>query len=122
MAQATSAGITYFDTAEDYAAGASETQLGGAVAALPQETRASVVIGSKILPNHCADVAKHVEGTLRRLGVPQIDLYMVHWPVDRNSMAHFAGAATTASGGRDYAAVDHAATPEAPRPSGPSGS
>ena len=114
MAQATSAGITYFDTAEDYAAGASETQLGGAVAALPQETRASVVIGSKILPNHCADVAKHVEGTLRRLGVPQIDLYMVHWPIDRNSMAHFAGAATTASGGRDYAAVDHAATPEAP--------
>lgn len=35
-------------------------------------------------------------------------------PIDKNSMAHFAGDAKTAHGGRDYAVVDHDATPEAP--------
>lgn len=36
-------------------------------------------------------VRKHCEGTLERLGVGSIDLYMVHWPIEANSMAHFAG-------------------------------
>jgi aryl-alcohol dehydrogenase-like predicted oxidoreductase len=97
--QATDAGITYFDTAEDYAKGGSETQLGKAIKALEEPTRAKVVVGSKILPNHCNDVRSHCAATLARLGVECIDLYMVHWPIDPNSMAHFAGG-HTASGGR----------------------
>ena len=100
--QAMEAGVTYFDTAEDYAKGGSESQLGRALAALEPGVRENVVIGSKILPNNCSAVRKHCEATLARLGVITIDLYMVHWPIDENSMAHFAGA-HTASGGRDYA-------------------
>jgi len=96
------AGITYLDTAEDYAKGGSESQLGRALAALPAEARAKARIGSKILPNNCADVRGHLEATLKRLGVDSIELYMVHWPISASSMSHFAGA-HTAAGGRDYA-------------------
>ena len=102
VSQAARLGVTYFDTAEDYAKGASERQLGRAIASLPEEQRAKVVIGSKILPNNCGKVRAHCEATLERLGVPCVDLYMVHWPIDVNSMAHFTGG-STAAGGRDYA-------------------
>ena len=108
-------GMTYFDTAQDYAKGGSEAQLGRALKELTAEERSKVVIGSKILPNDCGKVAEKVEETLERLGVECIDLYMVHWPIDKNSMAHFAGA-HTASGGRDYSttgAVDEASVPPA---------
>lgn len=94
-------GVTYIDTAEDYAKGGSEKQVGCAHAALSAERRDPLVIGSKILPNHCGEVRQWLEGTLSRLGRPCVDLYMVHWPIDANSMAHFSGA-HTASGGRDY--------------------
>ena len=106
-------GFTYFDTAEDYGKGASESQLGRALASLDEGTRAKCVIGSKILPNNCGDVRAHCEGTLARLGVPAIDLYMVHWPIDQNSMAHFSGA-HTASGGRDYASTGDVAADAVP--------
>ena len=76
---ASSLGINYFDTAEDYAKGGSEKQLGAAAAALDAAS-APLVIGSKILPNHCGEVRKWCEGTLERLGRLCIDLYMVHWP------------------------------------------
>jgi len=102
---ASDAGVTYFDTAEDYAAGDSELQLGAAVKTLDADTQKKLVIGSKVLPNHCDDIRKYCEGTLKRLGRDSIDLYMVHWPIDKNSMAHFAGHATNAAGGRDYAVV-----------------
>lgn len=114
VAESAKSGVTYFDTAEDYAAGASETQLGVAVKQLEPALKQNIVIGSKVLPNHCGDIRQWCEGTLKRLQVDCIDLYMVHWPIDKNSMAHFAGDAKTAHGGRDYAVVDHDATPEAP--------
>jgi len=111
--QATAAGVTYFDTAEDYAHGGSEEQLGRALKTLSPEVRAKVVIGSKILPNDCGAVREHVEGTCARLGVEAIDLYMVHWPISSNSMGHFAGA-HTASGGRDYATTGDVAEAAVP--------
>jgi len=111
--QATAAGVTYFDTAEDYAKGGSEKQLGRTIKGLDEATRTSVVIGSKILPNSCGDVRAHCEGTLERLGVECIDLYMVHWPISESSMAHFAGA-HTASGGRDYATTGEVAAEAVP--------
>ncbi len=89
VAQAKASGVTYFDTAEDYNGGGSEEQLGRAVAG-----RSEVVIGSKILPNHCNDVRGHCQKTCSRLQINYIDLYMVHWPIESNSMAHFAGAHT----------------------------
>ena len=75
--QAVDAGVTYFDTAEDYAKGGSEEQLGRALRVLAGDKRKPVIIGSKILPNHCGEVRKHCEGTLARLGINCIDLYMV---------------------------------------------
>ena len=83
------AGITYFDTAEDYAKGGSELQLGRALAALPPSDRARCVVGSKILPNNCGDVRKHCEATLARLGLDSIDLYMVHWPISASAMSQY---------------------------------
>ncbi|KAK3244450.1 hypothetical protein CYMTET_45935 [Cymbomonas tetramitiformis] len=107
-------GITYFDTAEDYAKGQSEIQLGEALRQLTPGDRKPVLIGSKILPNNCLDVRKHTEGTLTRLGVEYIDIYMVHWPLSKSAMAHFASNQTTAAGGRDYSASDPNAVTDVP--------
>jgi len=73
-----------------------------------------VVIGSKIVPNLCTDVIGECNAALDRLGIDCIDLYMVHWPIDKNSMAHFASHAKIAGGGRDYAVSDQSITPDAP--------
>ena len=62
LKQATAAGVTYVDTAADYAQGGSEKQLGRALKALAPDARAKVVIGSKILPNNCGEVRKYVFG------------------------------------------------------------
>eukprot|EP00038_Savillea_parva_P027990 m.62613 g.62613 ORF g.62613 m.62613 type:complete len:370 (-) comp8101_c0_seq1:3232-4341(-) len=108
-------GVTYYDTAEDYAAGESERQLGVALKQLGA-SRDSYVVGSKILPNHCAkgEVRKYTEAMLERLQIDALDLLMVHWPIDKNSMAHFASHATIDGGGRDYAVSDQSAVPDAP--------
>jgi len=105
VTEAIANGITFFDTAEDYAAGGSEIQLGEALKTLTEEQRSKAIVGSKILPNHCGDVRTYCEKTLERLGLTSIDLYMVHWPITTSGMAHFASAHTNASGGRDYSAV-----------------
>ena len=57
-------GITYFDTAEVYSAGDSEKQLGAALKSLGLSANKSVVVGSKITPNHCCDVEKYCKETL----------------------------------------------------------
>ena len=77
------------------AAGESERQLGVALKQLGA-SRDSYVVGSKILPNHCAkgEVRKYTEAMLERLQIDALDLLMVHWPIDKNSMAHFASHAT----------------------------
>jgi hypothetical protein len=48
------------------------------VKALSPALRKRVVIGSKIVPNKCNDVINECNGTLKRLGIDSIDLYMVH--------------------------------------------
>ncbi|HRE06554.1 MAG TPA: aldo/keto reductase [Opitutaceae bacterium] len=80
-------GITYFDTAEMYNAGASETSLGLAL----RGRRDRAVIGSKISPGHTrpATLRLRCEASLRRLGTEWIDLYMVHWPIHAGSIRHF---------------------------------
>jgi aryl-alcohol dehydrogenase-like predicted oxidoreductase len=81
-------GITYFDTAEVYNDGRSETSLGQALRALPREL---VVIGTKVSPAHVQpDVLPgRCEASLRRLATDYIDLYMVHWPITPRSIRHF---------------------------------
>jgi aryl-alcohol dehydrogenase-like predicted oxidoreductase len=80
-------GITYFDTAEMYNAGASESSLGMAL----RGKRERAVIGSKVSPSHTrpATLRAHCEASLRRLGTDYIDLYMVHWPIHTDSIRHF---------------------------------
>jgi|SRR5919197_281896 aryl-alcohol dehydrogenase-like predicted oxidoreductase len=81
-------GITYFDTAEVYNDGRSETSLGRALRGLPRE---QVVIGTKVSPAHVQpDVLPgRCEASLRRLGTDYIDIYMVHWPITLHSIRHF---------------------------------
>ena len=100
-------GIRYFDTAEGYSDGRSETQLGIALKQLTPEERKNVLIGSKIQPDHCNDVRRYVGDTLKRLQIDCIDLMMVHWPISASAISHFTTTQKNASGGRDYAAVDN---------------
>ena len=81
-------GCIYFDTAEMYNAGASESALGRALAGIPRD---SVVIGSKISPSNVAPttLVEHCEATLRRLNTHYLDLYMVHWPITKHSISYF---------------------------------
>ena len=71
-------GITTFDTAEGYGAGASELIVGEAL----KDRRKDCVIATKVLPDNlrAADVRKAAEGSLKRLQPDYIDLLYVHWP------------------------------------------
>ena len=72
-------GVNYFDTAEAYNDGRSETALGLAL----KGRRQNAIIGAKIPPNFTEPAAlrQHCEASLRRLGTDVIDIYMVHWPI-----------------------------------------
>jgi aryl-alcohol dehydrogenase-like predicted oxidoreductase len=74
-------GITAFDTAPMYGAGASETLLGEVL----ENRRERVFIASKVMaPLTAAGVRASCEESLRRLRTDYIDLYQIHWP-DRNT-------------------------------------
>ena len=72
-------GYTHLDTAEAYASGHCEDIVGQAIKTFPRE---SVFITTKVAPEnfHTQDVIRAAEGSLRRLGINSIDLYLLHWP------------------------------------------
>ena len=75
-----SAGLTFFDTAEVYGLGNSEKLLGAFVA----ESGAELVIASKFFPlpwrlSH-RQLLGALRNSLRRLGMPHIQLYQMHFP------------------------------------------
>ena len=72
------AGITTFDTAEDYGNGHSERILGQALGSV----RDQIVIATKVSWDHLrrAQIVEACERSLRNLGTDRIDLYQVHWP------------------------------------------
>jgi len=74
-------GYVHFDTAESYSAGHSEELLGQAVrqSGIPRE---KLFITTKVSPEHLQfdDVLRSCEGSLRRLGMDYVDLYLIHWP------------------------------------------
>ncbi|MFB6106294.1 MAG: aldo/keto reductase [Halobacteriaceae archaeon] len=70
------AGYTHVDTAEGYK---NEAEIGDVLAEYDRE---DLFLTSKVLPNnlHYDDVFDALEGSLDRLGVDYLDLYLVHWP------------------------------------------
>lgn len=74
-------GYTHFDTAEVYAAGHSEELVGQAIREAGVR-RDSLFITTKVAPEHLdyEQVLKACEGSLRRLNMDYIDLYLIHWP------------------------------------------
>jgi diketogulonate reductase-like aldo/keto reductase len=72
---ALNAGYRHIDTAQAYG---NEASVGRALreSGVPRE---DVFITTKFFPRH-EDPAAEIEGSLRRLGVDQVDLYLVHWP------------------------------------------
>jgi len=77
-------GINFFDTAEVYHNGYSETLLGKAL----RKKRVDVFIATKFSAEHSAyqDVLHSAEKSLKRLDTDHIDLYQIHWP---NSIVPF---------------------------------
>jgi aryl-alcohol dehydrogenase-like predicted oxidoreductase len=72
-------GITFFDTAEVYGFGRSEQLLGKFIRASGQP----VVVATKFAPLPWrilrSNLVGALRGSLRRLGLPHIDVYQVHW-------------------------------------------
>jgi len=79
------AGCNYFDSAEAYNNGDSESALGQAI----KSRREEAIIGTKVLPSNCQpeSLRLHCEASLRRLGTEYIDLYMIHWPLNSHSVS-----------------------------------
>ena len=74
------AGIDFFDTAEIYGRGKSESMLG----ALVRRDQGRVIVATKFapLPSRwtARDVTRALDASLARLGMQQVDLYQIHWP------------------------------------------
>src|SRR5574341_536163 len=74
-------GYTHFDTAEVYADGHSEELLGQAIHEAGVK-RDSLFIATKVDPGHLQydQILKACAGSLQRLNIDYIDLYLIHWP------------------------------------------
>jgi aryl-alcohol dehydrogenase-like predicted oxidoreductase len=78
-------GVNAFDTAEMYNDGESERSLGKAL----KGRRNEAVVISKISPSNCRNVRKHCLESLQRLGTDYLDVYMLHWPINKLAVEHF---------------------------------
>ncbi|WP_371321998.1 aldo/keto reductase [Thermoleptolyngbya sichuanensis] len=76
------AGVNFFDTAEIYGFGESERLIGR----FAKELQQPVVLATKYFPMPWriwgSAVADALTASLKRLQVPTVDLYQVHWPFD----------------------------------------
>lgn len=74
-------GYTHFDTAEGYANGHAEELLGQVIAEA-KVRRDALFVTTKVAPEHLdyEQVLRACEGSLRRLKMDFIDLYLIHWP------------------------------------------
>ena len=72
---ALSGGVRFFDSAESYQAGGSETRLGKL---LIPKYRDDVFLMTKTTARDADTARKHLEGSLKRLNTDQLDLWQVH--------------------------------------------
>ena len=100
MGRAADLGINFFDTAQAYGFGASESLLARALKGRPRE---QFVIATKVGLRPMAGggierdaspdwIRRGVDASLQALGTDYIDLYQVHWPDPRVPFAETAGA------------------------------
>ncbi len=83
--QAVEVGYRLFDTAEMYGEGGAESMLGQALGEAMRAgdvRRDELVIVSKVYPHNAGreSAVAACERSLRRLGLDQLDLYLLHWP------------------------------------------
>ncbi|GHT42858.1 oxidoreductase [Bacteroidia bacterium] len=78
-------GINTFDTAELYNNGASEIALGKAL----KGRRDEAIVISKTGPDNAGHVREHCLESLKRLGMDYLDVYMLHWPINKLAVKHF---------------------------------
>jgi aryl-alcohol dehydrogenase-like predicted oxidoreductase len=80
FAAALASGINFFDTAEIYSMGGSERTLALCLESAPQD----VVVATKFMPLpwrlRKSNLADALKASLARLGLPRVDLYMIHFP------------------------------------------
>ena len=73
-------GLNLIDTAEMYGYGRAEELVGRVVEEVGKE---NIFITTKMLPSHLSDkdeVLKAGLASLRRLGISEVDLFLIHWP------------------------------------------
>jgi aryl-alcohol dehydrogenase-like predicted oxidoreductase len=95
-------GINFFDTAQAYGFGASERLLGAALRGKMSSERDKIVIATKgglrqsgnglVRDASPAWLRKGIEESLRALGTDHVDLYQVHWPDRKTTLAETADA------------------------------
>ncbi len=83
-------GITLFDTADAYGGGRSESAIGGWLRSKGPWARERIVLTTKVFHSVVGDprdrglrserILRQIEGSLSRLGVERVDLYMIHEP------------------------------------------
>lgn len=87
-------GIDFFDTAEIYGRGRSETLLGEYIKSLNSST--TTVVASKFMPFPWrwtkGTMESALRSSLRRLNMGRVDLYQIHWPLPPFPVSHWADA------------------------------
>lgn len=82
LSAATAAGINFFDTADVYGAGRSETLIGQYCYDIPERPTIATKVGRSgdLFPGNYAhgDVRRHLEDSARRLGIDRLDLIQLH--------------------------------------------
>lgn len=90
------AGVNFFDTAEMYGRGRSEQFLGGFVADYVAAGNPRPTIATKYMPWPWrltkGRLVSALRSSLARLGLAQVDLYQIHWPVPLVPLATWADA------------------------------
>jgi diketogulonate reductase-like aldo/keto reductase len=78
-------GLTHIDTAEFYGKGTSERIVGQVIS---EYDRDDLFITTKLFPIHLRykSMKKAAYKSLKRLGISEIDLYLIHWPSPFNSI------------------------------------
>lgn len=73
-------GFRRFDSAERYGNGRSEQLIGQALRTVIRKEREAITIATKSEVRAPGPLTRHLERSLRRIGLEYLDIYYVHWP------------------------------------------